>query len=449
MGDVTSLEKSVACIILAAGQGKRMKSALPKAMHSLAGRPVIGWILEQVAPLNVDRVIVVTSPDGKTLADAVQPHISVVQEQARGTADAVRAALPALAGFSGDVLILLGDMPLVSTETLRELVKARHQDMKTGLSVLGASFPEPPAYGRLILEEENTVSRIVEDRDCTAEERALKICNVGAFCVDGEKISGWVEAIDCQNAQNEYYITDLPAIAAKEGLKTRVHVTGSLDEVRGFNSRTDLAVLEHIVQQKLRRAAMENGATLLDPESVYFSWDTKIGQDVLIEPHVFFGTGVKIANHVHIKAFSHFEGAVIAQKCAVGPFARLRPGAVLGEKCKIGNFVEIKNSVLDAGVKAGHLAYIGDADIGADVNFSCGAITVNYDGFKKHRTVVGSGAMIGSNVNLIAPVEIGEGAYVAAGSSITKDVPADALAVAREKPVIHEGWAAIWRDKKK
>lgn len=444
-------KKKLACIILAAGQGKRMKSARPKVMHELAGRPMIGWLLETVCALDPLKIIVVTGPDMDDLEDYAGAHggICVVQKKAMGTADAVRCALPPLKNFSGDVLILLGDMPLVSADTLRGLIAAKNEGgKKSGLAVLGAVYDPPPAFGRLVKNTDGTLQKIVEDRDCAPAQRRITLCNTGAFCVDGSWLSGWLAKIKNKNAQKEFYITDLVEIAAKNGAFPRAHVTKDIGGVRGVNSRADLAALEKIVQGRLRAAAMENGATLLDPDTVYFSWDTKLGRDVVVEPNVFFGAGVAIADNVHIKAFSHLEGARVAAGASIGPQARLRPGSVIGAGAKIGNFVEVKNSTLGDGVKASHLAYIGDADIGDDVNFSCGAITVNYDGVKKHKTVVGAGAMVGSNVNLVAPVTIGDGAYIAAGSTITKDVPADALAVAREKPFVKEGWAAGKRKKK-
>lgn len=441
-------KQPLACIILAAGQGKRMKSARPKVMHELAGRPLVGWLLETVQSLTPEKIVVVTGSGMDDLRDAVSGCDVAVQKTAQGTGDAVKAALPALKKFSGDVLILLGDMPLIGAETLKALVAARHKNDLTKISVLGVEFENPPAFGRLVLDKKGGLKKIVEDRDCSKAERNIRLCNTGAFCVDGSRLSGWVAKIKNNNAQKEFYITDLVEIAVADGAQAHVHVAHNHDEVRGVNSRADLAALERVVQGRLRMAAMENGATLLDPDTVYFSWDTKLGRDVVVEPNVFFGAGVGIADNVHIKAFSHLEGACVAAGASIGPQARLRPGSVIGAGAKIGNFVEVKNSTLGAGVKAAHLAYIGDAEIGDDVNFSCGAITVNYDGVKKHKTVVGAGAMVGSNVNLVAPVVIGDGAYIAAGSTITKDVPADALAVAREKPFIKEGWAAGKRKKK-
>ena len=440
-------KRALACVILTAGIGKRMKSAQPKVMHDLAGQPMIKWLLQTAEELGPEKIIVVTAPDAISVAQAVKPHLTVVQQKPLGTADAVKAALPMLEGFTGDVLVLLGDMPLLSAAMMQSLVETRDQP-ETGIAVLGVEYKNPPAFGRLVLNPDKTLNRIVEDKDATSEERQIKLCNTGAFCIDGAKLAGWLNQIDNKNAQGEFYITDLPAIAAKDGVKTRICLLSDAEEVLGVNSRSDLSIVEAAVQKRLRKRAMENGATLTDPDSVFFAWDTKIGRDVVIGPNVVFGPGVVIADSVHILAFCHIEGARIDTGCSVGPFARLRPGTHLWPKVKIGNFVEIKNSNLHEGVKASHLGYIGDADVGAGTNFSCGAITVNYDGFDKHRTSIGENVMIGSNVNLVAPVTIGHGAYVAAGSTITKDVEPDALAVGRADIKTIEGWAASYRKKK-
>lgn len=439
----------LACVILTAGFGKRMKSAKPKVMHDVAGQPMIKWLLRSVEALDPARIIVVTAPDALSVAQAVHPHTTMVQQKALGTGDAVRAAMPALAGFYGDVLVLLGDMPFLSTGMMQALIDTRHHDADTGIAVLGVSLNNPPAFGRLVLNPDQTLNRIVEDKDATPEERAIKLCNTGAFCIDGTRLSDWLALIDNRNAQGEYYITDLPGIAARDGVKTRVCTLYDSDEITGINSRPELAAAEKIIQKKLRRRAMENGATLIDPDTVFFSWDTKTGRDVVIGPNVVFGPGVVIGDDVTINAFSHIEGARIDNNCTVGPFARLRPGTHLWQGVKIGNFVEVKNANLHEGVKASHLAYIGDADIGAGTNFSCGAITVNYDGYDKHRTTIGANVMVGSNVSLVAPIAVGDGAFLAAGSTFTKDIPGDALAVSREDDQeIYAGWAARFRARK-
>lgn len=437
----------LACLILAAGEGSRMKSGIPKSLQPLAGRPMIGWLLDSVQALDADRIVIVRRPDADDLEDYAKPHDCAVQEQPLGTADAVRAGMDKLGRFDGDILILLGDMPLISTGTMRKLVETRHKE-DTGLAVLGAVYDDPPPFGRLVLDHHGKLAKIVEYKDCSADEKNIKCCNMGAFCVDGAKLPGWLDQIGSDNAQAEFYITDLPEIAAQAGAESHIYITEDRDEIHGVNDRGDLAFLENIVQGRLRRAAMENGATLVDPETVYFSWDTETGRDVTIEPGVFFGPGVTVKNGVYIKAYSYLEEATIDEGAVIGPFARIRPGSHIGAGSKIGNFVEVKNSTLGKGVKAAHLAYIGDAEVGADTNFSCGAITVNYDGFHKHKTVIGENVMVGSNVNLIAPVTVGDGAFIAAGTTLGKDVPADALAVAREKAIIKDGWAAQNRKKK-
>lgn len=434
----------LAVIILAAGRGTRMKSTLPKVMHELAGRPLILWLLETVNKLKPARVAVVTAPDMDDLR-AVLPGVTcVTQMKALGTGDAVKAALPALKGFKGDVLILLGDMPLISAATLKSLIKARRHDKDTGLAVLGADYNPAPAFGRFVENPDGTLARIVEHKDATAEERMITLCNTGAFCVDGAQLAKWVGKINNRNAQKEFYITDLPAIAAKDGYKTQIAVTEDLDEVQGVNSRVDLAMLEYVVQSTMRLHALEAGVTMHDPASVYFSYDTKVGKDIVIEPNVFFGPGVRIHDHALIRAFSHIEGADIGKHAIVGPFARMRPGVEIGAHCNIGNFVELKNAKLADHVKAKHLGYVADVTIGESSNFACGAITVNYDGVNKHKTVIGKNVMIGSNVNLVAPVTIGDGAYVAAGTTVTQDVPKDKMAIGRtrqtvtRKPVIRK-----------
>jgi bifunctional UDP-N-acetylglucosamine pyrophosphorylase/glucosamine-1-phosphate N-acetyltransferase len=426
-----------------------MASALPKALHPLAGRPLIGWVLETVQKLSPEKIVVVAAPGMDDLAAAVAPHKVAIQQVARGTGDAVRAALPELKGFSGDVLVLLADMPLLSLASLRGLIAARHAEARTGLAVLGAEFENPPAFGRLVVGADGALEKIVEDKDCTPEEKKITLCNTGAFCLDGARLAGWAGRIGNDNAQGEFYFTDIVAIAAADGASAQVSRAADAWEIMGVNSRADLAALEKTVQKRLRAAAMDGGATLLDPDTVYLSWDTQLGRDVLVEPNVFFAPGVRIGSDVHIRSGCYLEGAHVAEGCVIGPYARLRPGSEIGATSKIGNFVEIKNARLGEGVKASHLAYIGDADVGANANFSCGAITANYDGYVKNRTVIGADAMIGSNATLIAPVTVGAGAYVAAATTVTKDVPEDALSVGREKPVTVEGWAARKRAKHK
>ncbi len=439
-------QNPLAVVILAAGMGTRMKSPLPKVMHTLAGLPMINWLLNTVTQLNPDKIVVVTGPDMPNLEAAVSPHNFVTQVDRLGTGHAVQTALPKLAGFEGDVLILLGDAPLMSIETLKGLIAAR---AGAGLSVLGVRLDNPDGYGRLISDDGVVLRRIVEHKDASAEERKVDIVNTGAFCVDGVGLHEWCKNLSNDNAQGEYYVTDIPEIAAAQGVKTHIALSPDIGEVQGANNRADLAAMESRAQDILRHKLLMGGVSMIDPSTVYLSHDTVIGAGTHIEPNVFFGAGVSVGADVHIKAFCHFEGADIANKVVIGPFARLRPGAQLSDNVRIGNFVEVKKSTIGQGSKIGHLAYVGDTTMGADVNFSAGAITVNYDGYDKHQTVIGDGVMIGSDVSLIAPINVGAGAFVAAGSSISKDVPADALSIARTPQKAITGWAAQYRDKKK
>ena len=440
-------KQSLAIVILAAGQGTRMKSVKPKVMHELAGLPMISWLIGTVESLKPEKIVVVAGPDMPELINAVKPHASVIQKVRDGTAGALRTAMPQLKGFKGDVLVVLGDAPLVTKETLQELISARRSN-NAGLSVLGAEVDCADGYGRLIVGPGGDLEKIVEHKDASEKEREVNLINTGAFCIDGEKLPGWLAQVENKNAAKEFYITDLPQIAAKDGAKTAVHVSCCPSEVQGCNSRGDLAGLEKTLQYILREEVMNTGVTMIDPDTVYLHHDTKIAKDVTIEPNVFFGPGVEVGEGAVIRAFSHIEGAKIGRNAVVGPFARLRPGADIGESAKIGNFVEVKAARIGKRSKINHLAYVGDAVLGEDVNFSAGAITVNYDGFDKHRTVIGKNVMIGSNVNLVAPVTIKDGAFIAAGSTITENVPADSLAIERGTPEIRKGWAAEYRQKK-
>lgn len=437
-------EQPLACVILAAGQGTRMKSALPKSAHKLAGFSLLSHILNTLEGLSPDRIIVVTNPEADSLCAEASAHERVVQQQPLGTGDAVKAALPALEGFAGDVLIVLGDTPLIGTETLKDLVAAKQG---AGISVLGVEYDHPPPYGRIVMNGD-AVEKIIEHKDCTEEERRIGLCNTGIFCVDGVALSGWLLQITNDNAQGEYYITDLLAIAAGDGVKTTVSILKDAGESTGVNTRNDLANMEKAMQDKLRAKAMENGATLVDPATVYFAADTKIGKDVTIEPGVFFGPGVTVGDGVHIRAFSYIEDSVLEDGAVIGPFARVRGGSTVCEGAHIGTFVEINKTRFGKNSKAMHQTYLSMTDLGENCNIGAGVITCNYDGFKKHNTVIEENVFVGSNTNLIAPVKLEKGSLIAAGSTITKDVPADALAVAREKAVIKDGWAAKNRKKK-
>lgn len=433
----------LACVILAAGKGTRMKSALPKVMHKIAGRTLVGHVIAACEGLSPEKIVVVTAPDMDIVAQEVAPHQAVIQTEQNGTADAVKSARKALDGFTGDVLILIGDAPLVTTQTLAAL---RAAAAPTGLAVLGMEVEDPAGYGRLI-EDGQTVAAIVEDRDCTDAQHLIDLCNAGNFCVTGKKLFTWLDRIGTANSQKEYYLTDIVAVAAADGVACGLHVTDE-DEATGVNSRAQLAQAEWLMQRRLREAAMDGGVTMVDPETVYLAHDTVIGRDVTIEPNVYFGPGVNIGDNAIIHAFSHLQDVTAGAGVHIGPFARLRDKVVLDEKAQVGNFVEVKKSRFHKGAKAKHLAYIGDATVGEKTNISAGVITVNYDGFDKHHTTIGKNVMVGCDTTLVAPITIGDGADIAAGSAITKDVAPDALAVSRNRAIIREGWAVSYRARK-
>lgn len=437
--------RSLAIVILAAGKGTRMKSDMPKVMHKLAHLPMINWVINAAESLKPKKIVVVVGPDMPELEQACKPHTTVVQQKRDGTAGAVRAALPALKGFKGDVVILLGDTPLITPKTIKSLIKARGA---AGLSVLGMQLDDPTGYGRLVMGREGLLERIVEHKDASAAEKKIDIVNTGAFCVDGAQLEKWLSKVNNKNAQKEYYITDLPAIAAKDGAATAVAISDDPAQMQGCNSHVNLVALEEIAQNRLRLALLEKGVCMHHPQSVFLAHDTKIAAGVTIEPNVVFAPGVSVEKGAKIRAFSYLEEAKVGKNVSVGPYARLRPGADIGDDVRIGNFVEIKKSKIGKRSKINHLAYVGDTDMGADVNFSAGAITVNYDGFDKHKTTIGDGAMVGSNVNLVAPIKIGKGAFLAAGSTLSKDIPADALGIVRDSPRILKGWAAKFRKQK-
>lgn len=438
----------LAIVILAAGKGTRMKSKKPKVIHSLLGLPMINWLLGSVEALSPERVVVVIGKGMDDVKAAVHPYETVVQEKQDGTGSALMAAMPALKDFKGDILVLLGDTPLISTQTLEALIQTRYQDAVTGISVLGVQLENPSGYGRMLMDDQGYLLAIREEKDASDYEKMVRIVNTGAFCLDSRRIDRWLSNLENRNAQGEYYITDLPEIAARDSIKTRVALTWNQAEVQGCNTRTDLSELERTAQRRMRTHFINQGIVMQDPESVYLHYDTKIGEGTMIEPNVYFGADVVVGDHVHIKAFCHFEGAKIGNHTTVGPFARLRPGSDLGEDVRIGNFVEIKQSKIGNRSKISHLGYVGDCVMGDDVNFGCGAITVNYDGFQKHLTTIGKGVMVGSNVNLIAPITIDDGAFIAAGSTMTKDVPADALSMTRPQTETRMGWAALYRKRK-
>lgn len=441
-------KNKTAAIVLAAGLGTRMKSTLPKVMHPIAGRPMIRHLLDTLKRVEMDRIVVVVGPDQQEIVDAVAPIPCVVQQERLGTGDAVKAAMSALKGFQGDVLVVFGDTPLITRETIFAMLESRRAAPHPAVVVLGFEPDEPGAYGRLLIDpEDGRLEAIVEAKDASAEQRDIGLCNSGLMAVDGAVLPQLLSRLSNRNAKGEYYLTDLVALAREDGFDC-AWVEGEEQELIGVNTRVDLAMVETLVQDALRTRAMEGGATLLDPSTVWLCHDTKVGCDVTIGPNVFFGPGVRVGDGVVIKGFCHIEGAHIAKNAIVGPFARLRPGAILDEDSHVGNFVEIKNATVESGAKVNHLSYIGDARIGAGANVGAGTITCNYNGFTKSHTDIGAGAFIGSNSALVAPVRIGAGALVGAGSTIGEDVPDDAIAVTRVAVKTVPGGAARYRQRR-
>jgi len=426
-------------VILAAGMGTRMRSALPKTLHRIAGRTMLRHLLASCEAV-FDRCIVVIGPDMDAVAREAAPHPCVVQADRLGTA---HAALQAADRFGeGDVAVLYADSPLIEPATLREL-RDRRQQAGAGLALLAMRPPDPGRYGRVITAGDS-VERIVEWKDASLAERAETLCNAGVFCAPSADLARWLRDVRADNAGGEYYLTDIVALARQDGQRV-IAVEAPFTELRGINTRAELAEAEAAVQQRLRAAAMAGGATLTDPGSVFLCADTVLGQDVTIGPSVVFGPGVRVAENVEIRAFSHLEGCTIGRDCVIGPFARLRPGTTLQRAVHIGNFVELKAAMLGDGSKANHLTYLGDTTVGSGTNIGAGTITCNYDGFAKHRTQIGDSVFIGSNSALIAPVTIGDRALVAAGSVVTADVMPDALAIARGRQVDRPGGAAAFR----
>ncbi|GHU04984.1 bifunctional protein GlmU [Alphaproteobacteria bacterium] len=439
-------KRAVAAIILAAGQGTRMKSSLPKVMHKIAGRPMIAHLLEQVEALHPEKIAVVVGPGMDSLEGAVAPWPTVLQKDRLGTGHAALQAEALIGAFDGVALILFGDTPLIAKETLEKMILRFDASDHPALVVLGFYPKDPGAYGRLAMRDER-VEAIIEYNDATPEQKKIPLCNSGVMAVDGRILFPLLQELKNDNAKGEYYLTDLVAAVVAKGLCAAM-VEGDEEELLGVNSRQDQATAEWVAQNRLRQKAMENGATLIDPSSVVFSWDTKLGRDVTVGPNVVFGAGVSIEDDVAINAFCHLEGAHVASGAVIGPFARLRPGAEIARAAHIGNFVEVKKATIAEGAKVNHLTYIGDAFIGAGANIGAGTITCNYDGFEKTRTHVGAGAFIGSNSSLVAPVSIGAGAIIGAGSVIDRDVAADSLAVERSSHREISGWAARFREKK-
>ena len=438
--------EKVAAIVLAAGKGTRMKNSCPKVLNEVVGVPMISRLISTIAKIGIEKVVVIGSDENRDLlAKAVAPHDVTIQKQQNGTADAVMSARGLLEGWTGDVLVLYGDTPLITTDTINHMLKKK-EDEKADIILLAFDKEEENRYGHIICSDAG-VERIVEFKDASLAERQVKTCFSGLMCISGDKIWGWLDKIGNNNAAGEYYLTDIVKIAKKEGAKISLFV-GDEREFLGINTMRELAYAEEVVQNFMRGYFMDNGVVLRAPNTVFFSTDIQIGKDVIIEPNVYFGKGVKIGDNVTIKSFSYIEGATIESGAVIGPFARLRPEAEIGENAHIGNFVEIKKSKVGKGSKVNHLTYIGDTQIGEKVNVGAGTITCNYDGYNKFCTEIGNGAFIGSNTSLVAPVKVGDGAIVGAGSCITEDVPDNALAVARGRQSNKKNWAEKYRESK-
>jgi bifunctional UDP-N-acetylglucosamine pyrophosphorylase/glucosamine-1-phosphate N-acetyltransferase len=437
--------RSCLAIVLAAGEGTRMRSATPKVLHAVGGKTLIGHVLSAAAEAGGAEIAVVVGPgrdDVAAEARKVAPQAQVFEQSERlGTAHAVLAARRAIISGADDILVMFADTPLVRPGTLAQLRAA----LATGaaVAVLGFTPKDPSRYGRLVMQG-NDLLAIVEEKDATLEQRKIAFCNGGLIALAGKHALAILDKISNGNAKGEYYLTDAVAIARDMALKTIAIETGE-DDVRGINTKAQLAEAEAALQSRLRSQAMDAGVTLVAPETVFLSSDTRLGRDVTIEPNVVFGPGVTVEDGAVIRSFSHLEGAHVGKGARVGPFARLRPGAKLGTDVHIGNFVEVKQASIEDGAKANHLAYIGDARVGEGANIGAGTITCNYDGVDKHRTDIGKGAFIGTNASLVAPVKIGDGAYIGSGSVVTEDVPADALSLERAEQVTREGWAARFR----
>jgi bifunctional UDP-N-acetylglucosamine pyrophosphorylase/glucosamine-1-phosphate N-acetyltransferase len=435
-----------AAVILAAGQGTRMKSPLPKVLHPVGGRAMLDHGLDVAERLGCERTVVVVGAHSPAVGEHVRRRLgegaTALQDPPLGTGHAVRAAEGVLAGFDGDVLISYADTPLLTAEALEPLFALRGAG--ADVAVLGFKAADPGAYGRLVLGSGDALERIVEAKDATAEELAITLCNSGVMVVSAGLLFELLAAVRNDNAKGEYYLTDVVGLARTRGLSARVAVAPEA-VVMGVNSQAELAGAERVFQHARRSRAMEAGVRMQAPETVFLAWDTELAGGVSLEPNVVFGPGVRVEAGAVIRAFSHLEGATVRAGAVVGPYARLRPGADIGPDAHVGNFVEVKNATLGRGAKANHLAYLGDGEVGAKANIGAGVIFCNYDGFAKHRTVVGEGAFVGSDTALVAPVTVGAGAYIGSGSVITRDVAPDALALERSPQIEKPGWAARFR----
>lgn len=439
-------ELDLLTIVLAAGKGTRMKSARPKVLHEVGNRSMLGHVLSLVQRRGAGKLAVVVGPgmpQVEAAARAIEPNVAIYeQSEQRGTAHAVLAAREAIAGHTGTVLVLYADTPLLADESIGRLLGAL--DDGAGAAVMGFDAADPAGYGRLLTGSGGRLLAIREEKDASEAERAITFCNSGVMAFRGDGLLARLDRIGCNNAKGEFYLTDIVEILRHDGLECAT-VKCREDDVLGVNARDQLAAAEAIFQRRARTQAMADGATLIAPETVWFSFDTVLGRDVVVEPNVVFGPGVRVEDGCEIKANCYLEGAHIGAGCRIGPFARLRPGAKVGQDVHIGNFVELKNTMMADGSKANHFAYLGDGVIGEKANIGAGTIFCNYDGFFKHKTEIGAGAFVGSNTSLVAPLKIGAGAYVGSGSVITKDVAADALALERSEQEERPGWAGKFR----
>ena len=441
------MSRTCLTIVLAAGEGKRMKSSLPKVLHKVAGLPMVAHVLQTVRQAGSDKRVVVAGNGAGQVRETINGIDAdtsiVIQAQRLGTAHAVLAARSWLEQGFDDVLVLYGDVPLIREQTLADIRGA----LAKGADVVAVGFEtaNPDGYGRFVVTGEELIA-IREDRDATDEEKNITLCNSGIICMQGDQALGLLDAVENSNSQSEYYLTDVVEIARARGGRV-VALTVDEEETLGVNNRVQLAEAEAIWQRRKREEMMLAGVSLSAPETVMFCHDTVVGEGSVIEPHVVFAAGVEIGMNATIRSFSHLEGAMIGEGAVIGPFARLRPGARLSKSAKVGNFCEVKNAQIGEGAKVNHLTYIGDATIGAGTNVGAGTVTCNYDGMNKHRTEIGANVFVGTNSSLVAPVSVGDGAHIAAGSVVTEDVPADALAIGRGRQVNKPGRAAKLREK--
>ena len=440
-------EEKIAFIILAAGKGTRMKSNRFKPLHDVAGLPMIKHVIRTAQHFKPDEIAIVVASDMTDLESVVAPHPIIIQKEQNGTGGAVLAAEDYFKNYDGIIVILFADTPLITAESIQKLIETKKSNPEAGLVYSAIQLDDPKTYGRMILDKDGYLEKIIEYKDASEAQRKINLCNGAVVVADGRSLFPWLKKINNKNAQAEYYLTDLPPIAKENGKMSKIALV-SPEDMAGVNTRAELAETEKIAQRRLRHFHMINGATLIDPETTYFSYDTKIGQDVTIEPNVYFGTGVTVEDRVIIHAFTHLEGAHLKAGSIVGPFARLRGHTTLEEEAIVGNFVEAKNAHFDKGAKAKHHAYLSDVTIGEKSNIGAGVITCNYDGNNKYQTTIGKYVFVGSDTTLIAPLVLNDGAYIGAGSTITQDVPKDSLSLTRAPQITKQGWAIEFRKRK-